>query len=1104
MNINIVETLEGKNDFKGLVSLEVTSENNKAYLFVRENGKKSIKEMTYQPFLFMADMKKMGVTLYQNDAQRKKRAMEKHSIRIETLKTLNIPRLEEGYPFIVKSLHSFKAIQSFFKEGGVDIYSEKYKKFFLIPRKQDMFMMEHGIRMFKGMDFYKDLHKFYFDIETTGLNPETSRTVLIGYKDNRDKYELLHGDENGPCQTEDERESKLILSFFKKMDEINPDVIAGYYSENFDFPFLIKRSEILGIDINSCFTKLPGLSSYKTMLSRIPSTIKLGADLEEYEKTNIYGKVVLDICHFVRKAMAIDTSIKAWKLKYIASTLETHKKDRTYIDGDKIFETFSKNFSYLTHKETNKYILFSESVQENNELEVPNNLKEWITQHIDFIIECKPSFLPEEKIEGFRKFVSEIDSIDEKALERVLSALRKEFVLLSGKQIVKQYLYDDLYETEQVDSVYGQSSFYMCKNLPTDFARTCTMGNAAMWKLIMFSSQVIENKIAIPKFGEKRKIVGGLNRLLVKGYNENVVKVDYDGLYPNQQLGYEMFPNVDILNVLKESQIYFGKIRKFHKTEMKKAKEALDYEKAVYHEYVQLPFKILRNSQYGSVSSPAQFPWGDSMIGERITSTGRQQLRRMAKFFHDKGCVPLVMNTDGCNFAVPEGFDFESELAQFNEQLAKDSKGYMKVDNDGVYKATINLSKNCYANLAIRKDGTYDIKLVGGALINKKIEDYAKKVIDKGITLLLENKGREFVDLYNKTITDLFYGKIVTKTIVSKSKMKDSIENYIEKLKGKNINGTKLPRQTHMELLIKEGKTANLGDNIYFINTGTAKSHSDVEHGILVSDKELENPDYNVNYNKAKYIDKFNERIKPLLCVFKKEVSEKLIVKSPENIVQFTKEDLLLVSNPVEFKHKEKYVEVDEEGFEMNEESNLSAIFEMTYPEMKFWYNSLLDPNEIFSFYEYENKATEILSKIVNWNNKKFEQLKLKIEAQGFTLKRSHEKFEVDDYIVSGTFDKGILLQRYLSTGFETVIDKREQNIVYTGKEKRYAAYEEWNLLIEEIENTKFCIDNSLIFDNINLIDHLNLLDIEKINLEGKIDEIYQESKKVKKNNSEV
>ena len=84
---------------------------------------------------------------------------------------------------------------------------------------------------------------------------------------------------------------------------------------------------------------------------------------------------------------------------------------------------------------------------------------------------------------------------------------------------------------------------------------------------------------------------------------------------------------------------------------------SIDKKKSTSYDRKQLPIKIFINSMFGALSAPQVFHWGDMNKGEMITCTGRQYLRMMIHFFMDRGYTPLVMDTDGINFSVPEGVE---------------------------------------------------------------------------------------------------------------------------------------------------------------------------------------------------------------------------------------------------------------------------------------------------------------------------------------------------------------------------------------------------------------------------------------------------------------
>ncbi len=87
-----------------------------------------------------------------------------------------------------------------------------------------------------------DLEWVAFDIETTGLDPKTSKMFLIGMRDNRGFLKLLS------AKNEDE-ERIMIVDFFKTIDELKPSLIGGYNSAFFDFPFILERAKILNLNI---------------------------------------------------------------------------------------------------------------------------------------------------------------------------------------------------------------------------------------------------------------------------------------------------------------------------------------------------------------------------------------------------------------------------------------------------------------------------------------------------------------------------------------------------------------------------------------------------------------------------------------------------------------------------------------------------------------------------------------------------------------------------------------------------------------------------------------------------------------------------------------
>ena len=129
-------------------------------------------------------------------------------------------------------------------------------------------------------------------------------------------------------------------------------------------------------------------------------------------------------------------------------------------------------------------------------------------------------------------------------------------------------------------------------------------------------------------------------------------------------------------------------------------------------------------------------------------------------------------------------------------------RGEMALDTDGQWPACINLARKNYALITAKGK----IKLTGNSIKSKKMPIYIEKFLDKGIKLLLDGKGQEFVEWYYEYVQQIFDQKIPLMDIANKAKIKQTIDDYIARSKTKTKAGTLMSRQAHMELAIKEDR----------------------------------------------------------------------------------------------------------------------------------------------------------------------------------------------------------------------------------------------------------------------------------------------------------
>jgi len=881
--------LNGSDSEQYIVGVEYDYQTNKIFKIIQDPERgKIVKSDTLIPFLWVGDLSEHN--FYSGNKSLQKRKMAEFGIVIEKLQTHGNERLENGQCFLVKSLKNYTSLVSFFRYGGIDPWNEKFKHLFTILSPVEQFLVQKKKRLFKGIDDYSGVYRFVFDIETTGLEPEKNRIILIGVKDNRGFKKTISA-------FGDDGEKKCIEEFFEIIKELKPTIIGGYNSASFDFPFILKRAEILGIDIKECtsiFTN-EGIKQKEGLL-------KLANEVEPYTQHVIWGHNIVDISHSVRRAQAINSEIKSWGLKYITQYLEKEKPNRVYVEGSIISKIYLENDSYYINPKTGKY-----------------------------------------------------KKIGEPGTENLLDKYPGKYEIWPGQRIVEQYLDDDLYETMIVDDSFSQSTFLLSKLVPTTYERIATMGTATLWKIIMLAWSY-ENGLAIPSKDEKRAITGGLSRLLNVGYSKNIVKFDYASLYPSIQLVYDVFPECDVMGVQKSMLKYFRNIRIKYKRLAGELAKTNPVEAEMY-DRKQLPIKIFINAYFGSLSAPQVFPWGDMNMGETITCTGRQCLRMMIMFFEKKGYVPLVMDTDGVNFSTPEDIDthiyigkglnelvekdkeykgIEADTAEFNDIFMRNEMG---LDIDYTAPACINVSRKNYI-IKLLKKGKEKIKLTGNTIKSKKLQQYIVEFLDEGLKHLLNGDGLSFIELYYKYAENIYNQKIPLSKIANKSRVKQSVEDYKKHIKKITKSGSLMSRQAHMELVIQNNYPAGLGETIYYINNGKKKSDGDVQkitkptkkqqeeyfqkHGeqipsdyleincYMISEKELSNnPEMTGDYNVARYLNNFNKRIEPLLVVFNPEIRHDILIENPEKRQYFTRAQCQLVSGyPLKEDGQDKYEEV--------------------------------------------------------------------------------------------------------------------------------------------------------------------------------------------------
>ena len=734
--LDVIEKfLAGHGEEKYIVNLEYDPETNLIHKIkdIPEKGV-VIETEPLKSFMWIKNLNgvKKLCNFYGNDDLMIRKKMKEYGVEIKKLRTDDHKRLLAGYTYLVTCDQGQKRMSNFFYDGGINMYN-KFEKRIDIPSHFyclspiEQYLIGTGNRLFKGFEDYNELNKLIFDLETTGLDPHVAKIFLIGMKTNKGFEKIIEVEDN------DESERQAIIKFFEVLNEVKPSIIAGYNSANFDWYFIFKRCEILGLDIEKiAITLKPDVQIWVK-----EAMLKLGNEVESYIQTNMFGYSIIDINHATRRAQAINSSMKNTQLKYVCKFNKINKKNRVYIKGDKIGEYWKNNEKYYFDDITGSYIKNQPKIEYLDNItrglvkETPNKVfifgdndlregfggqaKEMRGENntIGIVTKKKPnttsdSYFTDDELENNKKKInadikqilnqikkgktivfpkngigtgmSELDKRAPKTfafLQASIKALEKyiaSYTEVTGRYIVERYLMDDLWETIEVDNVYNQASFMLGKIIPTSYQRVSTMGTAGLWKMLMLTWSY-ENDLAIPANDVKRDFVGGLSRLYKVGFSKRLRKLDYNSLYPAIQLAHDVFPSCDITGVLKSFLKYFHTERFRAKKLSKKYGKEGNAQLEQLYDRKQLPLKIFINSMFGALGAPTSFNWAEMDISEGITCRARQYLRLMVRFFSKKGYEPLVLDTDGVNFMAPEGVeDFTYIGKGFNEAVEKDKE----------------------------------------------------------------------------------------------------------------------------------------------------------------------------------------------------------------------------------------------------------------------------------------------------------------------------------------------------------------------------------------------------------------------------------------------
>ncbi len=201
---------------------------------------------------------------------------------------------------------------------------------------EEQYLLATGRTYFKELAF-DAVRRLQFDLETTGLDPESSRIFLVAVRGPDGKEETMEVAGEG-----DNAEAELLMRLCARIRELDPDVIENHNLHGFDLPFLVQRARRLGVTLLLARNGEPGLQQRPASRGAV---LGQGAERQRTEamrrsRYTIAGRELIDSLDAVRRHDFSARDLPGHGLKAVARHLGLASEDREYLPGARVYQVF--------------------------------------------------------------------------------------------------------------------------------------------------------------------------------------------------------------------------------------------------------------------------------------------------------------------------------------------------------------------------------------------------------------------------------------------------------------------------------------------------------------------------------------------------------------------------------------------------------------------------------------------------------------------------------------------------------------------------------------------------------------------------------------------
>lgn len=206
---------------------------------------------------------------------------------------------------------------------------------YVITNQVQLWLMQSGNTMFKGMEF-NDVVRMQLDIETFGENhfPNASNVedeiIIIVLSNNRGDAVTLHTHKDFKHIGEYCKNEKAMLVRLSEYISLwDPDVFELHNGYLYDFPYIQTRAELHGLELK---WGRDGSTPWGYPMEFRAAEVK-----RNYKTFQMNGRHVIDTMFSAMSYDVIKRELPNHKLKDVSKYFGFAPKDRTYVEGDRIW-----------------------------------------------------------------------------------------------------------------------------------------------------------------------------------------------------------------------------------------------------------------------------------------------------------------------------------------------------------------------------------------------------------------------------------------------------------------------------------------------------------------------------------------------------------------------------------------------------------------------------------------------------------------------------------------------------------------------------------------------------------------------------------------------